>query len=56
MADTVQTWSPAIGGTSLPSSDISDISDSPDMYMDEDDYLGGYGDFIPPPDVRNDAQ
>jgi transglutaminase-like putative cysteine protease len=41
-------------GTSLPISDIAFSADNPDMYMDDEGYLGAYGDFMPPLDARND--
>jgi len=42
-------------GASLPSSDIAFSGDAyDDMYMDEESYLGAYGDYLPPLDDRND--
>jgi len=38
----------------LPSSDISMIQDDPDMYMDDEGYMGAMGDYVPPLPARND--
>jgi transglutaminase-like putative cysteine protease len=40
--------------TILPSSDMSFIGDNPDMYMDDEGYLGGFGDYTAPLPARND--
>jgi transglutaminase-like putative cysteine protease len=40
--------------TNLPSSDIAFSGDSPDMYMDEENYFNAYGDYMPAMDQRND--